>query len=515
MKNNSLIPREDFSKREMKKIQKAGKKYRKALSNGLKPVDLLIFQQNKLQNASWDSPSELHLSFFDGGVFFGSGTSDGASYCIGKRQQENGHILVIGSPGCHKTTGVILPSILTWRGTFVAMDIKGDISDFCSRHGQNIAYPVQIIDFSSENTWHYDPFLLLRTGGENDLISNARDLALAIIPLPNNIREPFWVQGAQNILTAIILYAFGHGIDFNEMIQMALTTPVAEIQKAIEGSDNDAARSFIEQYSAKQTTHFDGKTLQGSFIEMTNCLRDFCHPQVQNVFASTGNDVDWVNDTFSCNFVIRIPEAKLNQWSGAVRLILRQLFSALSNRPEKYSLAGRCQPPFLLLWDELPRFGKFENLVHAFSTLRSRDVTICATVQSLAQLDLIYGPSVRRALVDCCTYTVIGTVQDVETQQYCSALIGSAPVWEPGVGENFYPARKEFAFSRNLSLTRKPILFPEDFSSLDSFVISTPFGKFFVAKHPLFERPRSLFECECGGIVKTEHKKFRQGGKRL
>ena len=205
MKNNSLIPREDFPKREMKKIQKAGKKYRKALSNGLKPVDLLIFQQDKLQNASWDSPSELHLSFFDGGVFFGIGTSDGASYCIGKRQQENGHILVIGSPGCHKTTGVILPSILTWRGTFVAVDIKGDISDFCSRHGQDIAYPVQIIDFSSENTWHYDPFLLLRTGGENDLISNARDLALAIIPLPNNIREPFWVQGAQNILTAIIL----------------------------------------------------------------------------------------------------------------------------------------------------------------------------------------------------------------------------------------------------------------------------------------------------------------------
>lgn len=513
MKNSKL----SSCKRPKKIVKNSLKVYRKALKSKNLPVDKLLHDQNQCNRDYVIFPDEMQIFPRDGGVFFGLNQFDSPTNCthfIGKSQKEDGHILVIGSPGCHKTSGIVLPSILTWQGTFVAVDIKGDISSFCSCHSKDIAYPVRVIDFSGESDWHYDPFLLLRTGGENNLISNARDLALAIIPLPNNVREPFWVQGAQNILTAIILYAFGHNMHFNEMIQMALTAPIVDIQKAIEGSDNTTAKMFISQYSAKQSTHFDGKTLQGSFIEMTNHLLDFYQPFVQNVFSSTGNSVDWANDIFAHNFVIRIPESKLNQWGGAVRLILRQLFSALSNRPEKHSLAGRCQPPLLLLWDELPRFGKFEDLVHAFSTLRSRDVTICATVQSLAQLDLIYGTSVRRALVDCCTYVVIGTVQDTETQQYCSTLIGSAPVWEPGVGENFYPAQKEFAFSRNLSLTHRPILFPENFSSLNFFVISTPFGKYFVEKFPLFERPRLLPVCGCECIEKSRSKTLCRGGAR-
>lgn len=482
----------NLSKVEKREIKKVSKKHFKSLSNNLNLIDTLLYQQQKQQNSIVDPPDEMRIDFCDGGVFLGRDSSS-TSFYIGKPQQEDGHILIVGSPGCHKTTGIILPSILTWQGTFVAVDIKGDITEFCRRHRKGIAYPVQIIDFSGEcnNTLHFDPFLQLRTGGEAELISNARDLALSIIPTPNNIFDSlFWVQGAQNILTAIILYAFGHGLNFNEMVEMALNTPMEKLQKAIIGSDNDAAKSFIMQYSANPSAHSDIRTLQGSFIEMTNYLRDFYHPQVQNVFSVDGEVVDLEKETLSSNFVIRIPEPKLHQWGGAVRLILKQLFSVLSSRPETYSPKGHWQPPFLLLWDEMPRFGKFEDLVHAFSTLRSKGITICTAIQSFAQLDYIYDPTVRRALVDCCSYIAIGTVQDVDTQQFCSALIGSSPAWDPGVGENFYPNRKEFSFSRNLNLLRKPLLYPEEFAFLNCFVISSPFGKFFVEKSPLFESPK-------------------------
>ena len=474
----------------MSKQKKALKKYRKAISRETLLVDALLKHQQDSQMVVNNPPDTLRLKCHDGGVHFGADPFDSTGY-VGKHQEDDGHIMVVGGPGCHKTTGITLPTILTWQGTFVAVDVKGDISDFCLRHQQEIAYPISIIDFTNhehEYSVHFDPFLQLRQGGEDELLSNARELAISIVPLRDDDREPFWTLGAQNILTAIILYAVGKGLNFNTMIQMILHTPVEKLRKAIEGSGNNAARSFINQYPIDLSGSED-KTLRGSFIEAVNALHVFEDPNIQKVFEEQENSVNLNRDIQSGNFVIRIPESKISQWGGAVRLILRQLFSTLSQRPEKYSRAGRCQLPFLLLWDEMPRFGKFEDLPNAFSTLRSKNVTICATVQSFAQLDCIYGPSIRRVLVDCCAFLVIGAVQDVETQEYCSRLIGSCPVWEPSVGENYYPSREEFTYNRNLNFCRKPIFYPEDFSTLHDFIVATPFGKFCIKKNPLFEKP--------------------------
>ena len=236
------------------------------------------------------------------------------------------------------------------------------------------------------------------------------------------------------------------------------------------------------QYSENHSPESDDKTLRGSFVELTNYLRDFFVPQVQTVFALRGDVIDLEQAISGNNVIIRIPESKLNQWSGSVRLILRQLFAALSKRPEKYCPEGRYLPPFLLLWDEMARFGKFEDLTNAFSTLRSKGVTICAVIQSFAQLDHVYGPSVRRILVDCCPYIVIGAVQDPETQKFCSEIVGSAPILELSFGENYHPERNGFTFSRNLNRCREPVIHPEDFSMLNDFIVVSPYGKFRVKK---------------------------------
>lgn len=473
-----------------KKLKRSLANYKKVVEKCILPIDERICDQFYFTK---NAPNELLISCNDGGVHFGRDPFEDSQCYVGKRQEDDGHILVVGTPGCHKTTGIILPSILTWKGTFMAVDIKGDISDFCIRNGQKNALQVMILDFASDETEvHFDPFLLLRKGGKGELISNARELALSIIPTPNDIREPFWIQGAQNILTAIILYAVGNGMNFNQTIEMTLTTSMEEIHKAILGSTNLTAKAFISQYSAKCSSDSDDKTLRGSFVELANHLHDFFHPQVQNIFSAEGNILDLERDVNRSNFVIHLPESKINQWSGAVRLILRQLFTVLSNRPDKYSSAGRCLPPFLLLWDEMPRFGKFEDLTQMFSILRSRGVTICAALQSFAQIDNIYGPAIRRVLVDCCSYLVIGAVQDAETQRLCSEIVGTTPIWEPGISESYYLDRREFSFGRSLNCCREPIIFPEDFATSQDFIIRTPFGIFRTEKEPIFQPPGLL-----------------------
>lgn len=473
------------------KKKKILKKYCKAIQTNELPVDELLKRQNIDQILYKNPPEEIFLDLYDSGVHFGHDFLENHSGYLGKPAEDDGHILIVGGPGCHKTTGIILPTILTWRGTFVAIDIKGDISDFCLRHQNEIAYPTKILDFANlDNTLRYDPFLRLREAEESELISYSRELALSMIPMPSDIREPFWILGAQNILTAIIIYAVGKGLDFCEMIEMILATSVEQICKAIEGSDNDLAKMFITQYTVDQPQKADHKELLGSFIDLTNSIRDFLHVQAKNIFSGKGEVFDFEQDVYSGNLVIHIPEQKLSSMSGAVRLILRQFFSTLSDLPEKHSSFRQSSPPVLLLWDEMPRFGKFEDLLQAFSTLRSRGVTICAVIQSFAQLDHIYGPSFRQVLVDCCSYIVIGAVQDVDTQRYCAQLVGNSSGWELSFGESYHPAYDKFSFSRNLSHCREPILYPEDFATLSNFIVVTPYGKFCVKKAPIIEKSR-------------------------
>ena len=81
--------------------------------------------------------------------------------------------------------------------------------------------------------------------------------------------------------------------------------------------------------------------------------------------------------------------------------------------------------PILFLLDEFPRLGKIEEITDGLATLRGKKITICPIIQSLAQLDLIYGTAARRVIADNCAYKAILNATDVDSQEYFSKLVGT------------------------------------------------------------------------------------------
>lgn len=141
------------------------------------------------------------------GFFFGIRKANyGSMHYIGKPQNNDGHILVIGGAGSGKSSCIAIPTLATWNGAIFAIDIKGELFEQYSR--LNSKRPAKVFRFSRNTAENcsYDPFNLLHEGDPNDLVQNAREIAQAIIPIPPNIPEPFWCQAAQHVLTAVILY---------------------------------------------------------------------------------------------------------------------------------------------------------------------------------------------------------------------------------------------------------------------------------------------------------------------
>jgi len=50
--------------------------------------------------------------------------------------------------------------------------------------------------------------------------------------------------------------------------------------------------------------------------------------------------------------------------------------------------------------DEFPLLGKIDAVTNALTTLRSKKVTFCLMIQSIAQLDAVYSHDVRKIIVD-------------------------------------------------------------------------------------------------------------------
>lgn len=402
-------------------------------------------------------PLKQNANFFLGTRIIGSNDGQPRMAYIGKPQNVDGHVLVVGGAGSGKSSCIAIPTLATWGGTIFAIDIKGELSENWNSYQANWKRPMKVFKFSK---WkgdgpNYDPFYFLRESDQDDLVQNAREIAQAIIPIPPNIQEPFWSQAVQNVLTAVILHVYGsREVDedtgevlegtFNQAMNLIQTRPIWKLIAEIGETKNDAAKMHINQFLGIENPE-NNKMLAGISAELSNRVMLFATDnRIKSAFTKEDDMLRW-EDLETRNVFMRIPEDKLGQWDRAITLMLTQLIRTLERRPDTHSAEGQRKnlPPVLLLLDEFPRLGKMDVIQNAVSTLRSKGVTICIMMQSLAQLDKTYGKESRQIIIDNCQYKAILNVTDPENQKIFSDMIGSINVRKMGVSDSSSESRGE------------------------------------------------------------------------
>ena len=173
---------------------------------------------------------------------------------------------------------------------------------------------------------------------------------------------------------------------------------------------------------------------------------------------------------------MRIPADKIEQWRGAINLMYTQLIRHLERRPEMHSAEGAQNVQTLLLMDEFARFGKLEMITAALATLRSKNVNICLMIQSIAQLDQIYGEYDRRIFFDNCQFQAILRANDADTQKYLCELIGTRTSIQRSVSEHEDEFGDTTGYNRQLSEVRDWVIQPYELATLDDVLLLTPYG---------------------------------------
>ena len=72
------------------------------------------------------------------------------------------HALIVAPTGRGKTTGFVIPNLLTWQGSAVTLDVKGECFEATARHraaqGDKV-YRFAPTDWEGKRTHRYNPLL--------------------------------------------------------------------------------------------------------------------------------------------------------------------------------------------------------------------------------------------------------------------------------------------------------------------------------------------------------------------
>ena len=460
----------------MKKNDKKKKKYNVWLDDDNYrpsrdgPIDTEIAHLSQSQEMMEDRPPPLMiLPKRDSPSFFlGLPSGPGRDNYVGIPQGTEENIMVVGGNGSGKSAGVAKPTLRTWRGAICATDIKGELSKFYEDLYQEglVTRPYIVFDPTQADGPSFDPFGWLLRDSEDNLLSNINEIVTAIIPALPNDKELFWTETEQGILSAALLHYFKLGLSFSETVCAILSSTISELCAELVQSQDIFMQIILGDI--------------GSSKPETRACFDRGLRNKLMLFATD-------------RYISHIPADRIEQWSGAINLMYTQLIRHLERRPDMHAPEGQHNIQTLLLMDEFARFGKLEMITDAMATLRSKNVNICLMIQSVAQLDKIYGEDDRKIIFDNCKFQAILRANDADTQKYLCELIGTRLTIQRGVSEQEDEDGDTIGYSRQFSEIRDWTVQPHELATLNDVLLLTPYGFCRAEKFRLYdERMKSM-----------------------
>ena len=360
-------------------------------------------------------------------------------------EQDEGHILVMGPSGTGKTSALLIPTLRSWQGTALVVDISGDIS-------ANVNTPNKIVfDPTAENCIPYDVFAAINAvTDETERQERLEQLAYLLLPDKANDSEAsiFFTKNGRKMITAALICYYGMDWGFVEICEFFLGHDWRSLLNDIAKQQNPIANMFISSFAGaseqntagcKQAAD-DALKLFATNDKIKNALRKV--PSYEKAISPATLETSSV--------YIYIPDEKLKIYGDLMRIITAQSMEYFSSRPKEN------KQMILFCLDEFASFGKLQ-ITPALRRLRKRRIRILVLTQSVSDVDMIYGKDERIAMLGNFKFTVILGCKDTETQEYFSKMIGE----------------KRSLLATDPNQKRQPIIKPADLAHLeqDLFVI--------------------------------------------
>jgi type IV secretion system protein VirD4 len=399
---------------------------------------------------------------------------------VTKKENTDGHMMIIGGAGSGKSSCIAIPTLMSWQARVFAIDVKGELYAKTSRaRDRNF---IKVFNPSDPSANGYNPFYMLKY--TTNITQSVMEIALSIIPLPADIKEPYWVQQAQQYLTGAILYFYGFGMSFSETMINIQQKPSKELATEIMESQNAQAKMMMSNYGT-----MDERTLGGIVSEVSRSILPFAtDSDLIQALGNTENNIKPNDLENGYDILCCIDESKIEQWRALLTTMCNQFLKSFERRAEGND------KPILFLLDEFPRLGKIDSITSGLATLRSKKIQIALFVQSKSQLNVIYGKDMSEVIADICSYKAILKASEPNTQEWCSKLVGTYDKTKLSSNINADMLGIGKGTGEGKTTEEKRIIKPEEFAYMQDIVCIFPTGYQRISKTPYYQDSTFIFK---------------------
>lgn len=344
----------------------------------------------------------------------------------------NNNDLIIGPSGAGKTRGYVIPNILACDHSMIVSDTKGDLLKKLRPHLEEKGFKIIELDFKDlkNSPYGYNPFDYIRTdenGKYNE--QDIEQISEILAPTDGNKKDPYWDKAAKQFLSFMIAYVMEtlpederNMVSVLEVYNLMRRTgpygnPIMDplMEKVKEAMPDSLAVKKYDLITGMGAADKHYASVMGILGEKLDTyafdgMRSFINNEKRINFADIGREKTivflQVSDTdYSMERIINL------FYTQALQKLCE---AADSNEDHRLDIPVRIILDDFAASVEVPDFDKTTSII------RSRDIYVSVTLQSLSQLKSHYGHDDATTIVNNCETILYLGGTDLDTANYIS-----------------------------------------------------------------------------------------------
>lgn len=370
-------------------------------------------------SARWATASDLKRAglLSDKGVFLGRWQKrylrhDGAE-----------HVMAFAPTRSGKGVGLVVPNLLSWTGSAVIHDIKGENWELTSGWRSGFSRCIRF-DPTDRRSPKYNPLMAVRRGEHE--VRDVQNIADILVDPEGSLeRRNHWEKTGHALLVGVILHVL-----------------YAEADKTLSGCVrflSDPKRSFAVTLRIMMTTPHLGE--RGAHPIVAQVARELLNKSVNEqsgvlstamsflslyrdpVIAEVTSRSDWriehlVEGDSPLSLYLVVPPSDLSRTKPLIRLILNQIGRRLAE-----DLPEKDRRKLLFMLDEFPALGRLDFFESALAFMAGYGIRAYLIAQSLNQIEKAYGPN--NSILDNCHVRIAFATNDERTAKRVSDALGA------------------------------------------------------------------------------------------
>jgi len=341
------------------------------------------------------------------------------------------HVIAFAPTRSGKGVGLVIPTLLSWTGSVVVHDIKGENWQLTAGWRAKFSHCL-LFNPTDARSARYNPLLEVRKGP--DEVRDVQNIADILVDPEGALeRRSHWEKTSHSLLVGAIMHVL-YAEEEKTLARVAslLSDPRRSFEHTLRdmmatnhlGTKEAPLVHPVVASAVRELLNKSENERSGVLSTAMSFLGLYRDPTV----AATTAVCDWriadlVDAKQPASLYLVIPPSDISRTKPLVRLVLNQIGRRLTEKLEGDPSKSR-KHQLLMMLDEFPALGRLDFFETALAFMAGYGIRAYLIAQSLNQISKAYGEN--NAILDNCHVRVAFSSNDERTAKRVSDALGTA-----------------------------------------------------------------------------------------